>query len=225
MTSLVFKYGGTLDKYMGDAIMAFFGAPLDQSDHHLRACLTATGMIEELKVLQQKWERRGLPPLDIGIGVNSGLMVVGNMGSDSLFDYTVIGDNVNLGSRLEGLNKQYGTNIIVSEFTHHHVKDEFRFRELDLVQVKGKEKVVKIYELLRKEDILLKWEELFLTHYEEGLKRYRNREWIEAIEEFSIALKVLPNDVTTRLYITRCEELKKTPPPDDWDGTYRFKEK
>ena len=225
MTSLVFKYGGTLDKYMGDAIMAFFGAPLDQPDHHLRACLAATGMIEELKVLQQKWERRGLPPLDIGIGLNSGLMVVGNMGSDSLFDYTVIGDNVNLGSRLEALNKQYGTNIIVSEFTHHHVKDEFRFRELDLVQVKGKEKVVTIYELLRKENIPLKWEELFLSHYEQGLKRYRSRNWIEAIEEFSIALKALPNDVTTRLYITRCEEFKNTPPPDDWDGTYRFKEK
>jgi len=95
MTSLVFKHGGTLDKYMGDSIMAFFGAPLDQPDHHLRACLTATGMVEELKLLQEKWKKRGLPFLNSGIGVNSGPMVVGNMGSDSLFDYTVIGDNVN----------------------------------------------------------------------------------------------------------------------------------
>jgi len=225
MTSVIFKYGGTLDKYMGDAIMAFFGAPLDQSDHHLRACLTATGMIEELKMLQQKWEKRELPPLDIGIGINSGLMVVGNMGSDSLFDYTVIGDNVNLGARLESLNKQYGTNIIVSEFTYRYVNDQFSFRELDLVQVKGKEKVVKIYELLGKENIPPKWEEMFLTHYEEGLKRYRNREWMRAIEEFSVALKAFPHDVTTRLYITRCEEFKKSPPPDDWGGIFRFEEK
>ncbi|KPJ58542.1 MAG: hypothetical protein AMJ42_03090 [Deltaproteobacteria bacterium DG_8] len=225
MTAVVFKYDGTLDKYMGDNIMAFFGAPLDQPDHRLRACLTATGMIEELKVLQQKWKKRGLPPLDSGIGINSGPMVVGNMGSDSLFDYTVVGDNVNLGSRLEGLNKRYGTNIIVSEFTYRHVKDEFKFRELDLVQVKGKEKAVKIYELLIKEDIPLKWEELFLTHYEEGLKRYRNREWVKAIEEFSVALKAFPHDAITRLYITRCEEFQKTPPTDDWDGIYRFEEK
>lgn len=225
MTNVVFKYNGTLDKYMGDNIMAFFGAPLKQPDHHLRACLTASGMIDELKVLQQEWRKRGLPPLNSGIGINSGPMVVGNMGSDSLFDYTVIGDNVNLGSRLEGLNKQYGTNIIVSEYTYHHVKDEFNFRELDLVLVKGKEKAVKIYELLRKEDIPLEWKERFLKPYEEGIKKYRNREWMKAIEEFSIALKAFPNDTISRLYIKRCEECKETPPPDDWNGIYRFKEK
>lgn len=225
MTTVVFKHDGTLDKYMGDNIMAFFGAPLDQPDHYLRACLTATGMMEELKILQQKWEKRRLPPLNSGIGINSGPMVVGNMGSASLFDYTVIGDNVNLGSRLEGLNKQYGTNIIVSEFTYRHVKDEFKFRELDLVQVKGKEKAVKIYELLRKEDMPLKGEELFLIHYKEGLKRYRNREWTKAIEEFDATLKAFPDDATSRLYIKRCEAFQEAPPPEDWDGVYRFKEK
>ena len=222
MTTVVFQYDGTLDKYMGDAIMAFFGAPLDQPDHHLRACYTATGMIEELKVLQRKWKEKGLPLLNCGIGINSGLMVVGNMGSDSLFDYTVIGDNVNLGSRLEGLNKKYGTNVIISEFTHHYVKDAFKFRELDLVQVKGKERAVTIYELLRKEDIPFNWEESFLKPYEEGLKRYRNREWMKATEEFSKALEAFPNDLTARLYIKRCETFKEIPPPGDWDGIYRF---
>jgi adenylate cyclase len=225
MTSLVFKHDGTLDKYMGDNIMAFFGAPLDQPDHHVRACLTATGMVEELKLLQEKWKKRGLPFLNSGIGVNSGPMVVGNMGSDSLFDYTVIGDNVNLGSRLEALNKRYSTNIIVSEFTYHQVEDEFIFRELDLVQVKGKEKAVTIYELLRKEDISPEWEKQFHKHYKEGLKRYRNREWMKAIEEFDKALKGSLNDVTSRLYITRCEKFSKTPPPDDWEGIYRYDEK
>jgi len=225
MTSEVFHYGGTLDKYMGDNIMAFFGAPLDQPDHHMRACLTATGMIERLQALQQEWEKRGLPSLNSGIGINSGPMVVGNMGSDLLFDYTVVGDNVNLGSRLEGLNKRYGTNIIVSEFTYQQVKDAFIFRELDLVQVKGKEKAVTIYELLKKEDIPPTWRTQFLTHYEAGLKSYRNREWLQAIEEFSTALKAFPNDDATRLYITRCEEFKDTPPPEDWDGVYTMHSK
>ena len=225
MTSVVFNYGGTLDKYMGDALMAFFGAPLDQPDHHQRACLTALGMMEELKALKQKWQERGLPPLECGIGINSGLMVVGNMGSASLFDYTVIGDNVNLGSRLEGLNKVYGTSIIVSEFTYHKVKADFTFRELDLVQVKGKEQAVTIYELLCKEDLPSKGGELFFTHYQQGLIRYRNREWIRAIEAFSNALTYSPTDVTTRLYRARCEAYKKTPPPDGWDGVYHAIEK
>jgi len=220
MTAVIFKNKGTLDKYMGDAIMAFFGAPLDQPEHHLRACFTAVGMVEKLNVLQQKWKIRGLPHLSIGIGINSGLMVVGNMGSDSLFDYTVIGDNVNLGSRLESLNKQYGTTIIISEFTYHYVKDAFTCRELDLVQVKGKEKAVTIYELVSKEGISSQWKESFLNHYEEGLKRYRERKWEKAVEEFSSALKASPNDVTTRLYIKRCEMFSENPPPDEWKGIF-----
>jgi adenylate cyclase len=147
------------------------------------------------------------------------------MGSASLFDYTVIGDNVNLGSRLEGLNKVYGTTIIVSEFTYHKVKADFTFRELDLVQVKGKEQAVTIYELLCKEDLPSKGGEQFLTHYQQGLIRYRNREWISAIEAFSNALTYSPTDVTTRLYRARCEAYKKTPPPDGWDGIYHAIEK
>ncbi|MCJ7595151.1 MAG: adenylate/guanylate cyclase domain-containing protein, partial [Desulfobacterales bacterium] len=123
MTKVVFKYEGTLDKYMGDAVMAIYGAPLDQPDHPFRACNTALDMLEALKRLNEKWVLEGKPSLDIGIGVNTGMMMVGNMGSDQRFDYTVMGDAVNLGSRLEGANKTYQTNILISEFTYERVKE------------------------------------------------------------------------------------------------------
>ncbi|HOG12896.1 MAG TPA: adenylate/guanylate cyclase domain-containing protein, partial [Smithellaceae bacterium] len=137
MTNQVFHYDGLLDKYMGDAIMAVFGAPLDQPDHALRACRTSLAMMKELHKLQEKWKAEGRPAFDIGVGLNSGDMVVGNMGSEMRFDYTVMGDMVNLGSRLEGINKEYGTNIIISEFTYDKVKDAMCCRELDGVRVKG----------------------------------------------------------------------------------------
>jgi adenylate cyclase len=146
MTDLVLEYGGTLDKYIGDAIMAFWGAPLPMADHAKRSCECALKQMEKLRELNALWppERK----LDIGIGLNSGIMTVGNMGSSLRMNYTLMGDNVNLGSRLEGTNKEYGTNIIVSEFTYGLVKDDFIFRELDVVRVKGKNKPVMIYELV-----------------------------------------------------------------------------
>ena len=148
MTDIVFEYEGLLDKYMGDAIMAVYGAPLDQPDHALRACRTALKMRVVLERLQKKWTEEGRPVLNIGVGINSGDMVVGNMGSEMRFDYTVMGDSVNLGSRLEGINKEYGTGIVISEFTYERVKDTLLCRELDWVRVKGKKLPVKIYELL-----------------------------------------------------------------------------
>ncbi|HPF04439.1 MAG TPA: adenylate/guanylate cyclase domain-containing protein [Spirochaetota bacterium] len=148
MTDIVINTDGTLDKYIGDAIMAFWGAPIEMSDHSLKACRAALEMMEALKVMNHKWEKEGKPILDIGIGINTGDMVVGNMGSSSRMDYTLMGDNVNLGSRLEGTNKFYGTNIIISEFTYQYVKDDVIARELDLIRVKGKALPVKIYELI-----------------------------------------------------------------------------
>ncbi|MDQ1277367.1 MAG: adenylate cyclase [Thermodesulfobacteriota bacterium] len=148
MTDIVFKYEGLLDKYIGDAIMAVFGAPLEQPDHALRGCRTALEMMAELKVLQERWSREGRPYVDIGVGINSGDMVVGNMGSNMRFDYTVMGDNANLSSRLEGINKEYGTHIIISEYTNEVVKEEMFCREVNSVRVKGKKLPVKIYELI-----------------------------------------------------------------------------
>jgi len=148
MTSIILKNQGLVDKYMGDAIMAFWGAPLDQPNHAELACQSSLEMIDKLKELQKKWKKEGIPSFDIGIGLNSGEAVVGNMGSSKRFDYTAMGDNVNLASRLEGLNKTYGTNIIISENTYKVVKDKFKTRKLDLVTVKGKKKSITIYELL-----------------------------------------------------------------------------
>jgi adenylate cyclase len=150
MTSIILKNEGLVDKYMGDAIMAFWGAPLDQPNHAELACESSLEMMDKLKELQEKWKKEGIPSFDIGIGLNSGDAIVGNMGSSSRFDYTAMGDSVNLASRLENLNKKYGTNIIISENTYKIVKDKFNLRKLDVVKVKGKTKPIAIYELLSK---------------------------------------------------------------------------
>jgi adenylate cyclase len=219
MTNMVFTYDGLLDKYMGDAIMAVFGAPLDQPDHPLRACKTALGMMDELKILQKKWADEGRPILNIGIGINSGDMVVGNMGSDMRFDYTVMGDSVNLGSRLEGINKEYGTNIVISESTHNAVKNVLFCRELDSVRVKGKNLPVKIYELLGEKKDAEKWEKA-VGIFEEGLSQYRQCLWDEAIISFQRVLEIKADDAPAKLYIVRCQELKKNPPKEPWDGVF-----
>ena len=224
MTDIVFKYDGLLDKYMGDAIMAVFGAPLDQPDHPKRACMTAIRMMEELKKLQKKWRDEERPVLDIGIGVNSGDMVVGNMGSEMRFDYTVMGDSVNLGSRLEGINKEYGTNIVISEFTYEKVKDTLLCRELDSVRVKGKALPVRIYELLgeRKDSEKLSG---FVSAFDEGLAKYTQYQWDEAISCFKKAIEIRSGDPPSELYIKRCNEFKENPPEDGWDGVYTMTKK
>lgn len=224
MTDVVFKHDGMLDKYMGDAIMAVFGAPLDQPDHARRACQTALEMMDELHRLQKKWQAEGKPVLNIGIGVNSGDMVVGNMGSEMRFDYTVMGDMVNLGSRLEGINKEYGSNIIFSEFTYNAVKDFMCCRELDWVRVKGKKLPVKIYELLAEKKDESKFKEL-ITAFEEGLALYRASRWDEAIAAFQKTLGIRPEDEAARLYIERCNNLKENPPPAPWDGVFTMTKK
>ena len=224
MTDIVFHYEGLLDKYMGDAIMAVFGAPLDQPDHPLRACYTALDMMEELKTLQKKWEEEGRPVLDIGIGINSGDMVVGNMGSEMRFDYTVMGDSVNLGSRLEGINKEYGTNIVISQYTYEKVNGKLFCRELDSVRVKGKALPVKIYELMGKGDDAAQWRP-FVEKFEEGLSFYKEGRWDEAITSFNDVLSLRPGDGASLLYIQRCEALREDPPEGAWDGVFTMTRK
>ena len=224
MTDIVFKYDGLLDKYMGDAIMAVFGAPLDQPDHPERACMTAIRMMEKLKKLQKKWSDEERPVLDIGIGINSGDMVVGNMGSEMRFDYTVMGDSVNLGSRLEGINKEYGTNIVISEFTYEKVKDTLLCRELDSVRVKGKALPVRIYELLGERKYSEKLSG-FVSAFEEGLVNYRQYQWDEAIFCFKKAIEIRSGDPPSELYIKRCDGLKENPPETGWDGVYTMTKK
>jgi adenylate cyclase len=219
MTDIVFKYDGTLDKYMGDAIMAIFGAPLDLPDHPIKACHSALEMIEELKNLNQKWIAEGKHPMDIGIGINTGPMMVGNMGSAQRFDFTAMGDSVNLGSRLEGVNKSYKTNIIISEFTFEKVKNEFTCMELDAVRVKGKKRPVKIYSLVGYKDLPGIQEEV-IKQFNQGVMFYKRRKWDKAIHIFENITAMDPNLYAAQVYIDRCFDLKKNPPPADWDGVY-----
>lgn len=224
MTRLVFESKGTLDKYMGDAIMAFFGAPIPYPDHAKYACLCALKMIEQLKVIQSEYEKKNYPKIDIGIGINTGDMSVGNMGSDIVRSYTVMGDAVNLGSRLEGITKQYGSKIIISEFTYNDIKNDFTCREIDWVRVKGKLQPVKIYELLSKEPIPLQNQEM-LKYFTEGTQHYHQKQWEKAIESFNLSLNLVPSDPASQLYLKRCQNYLQTPPEDDWDGVFEMKTK
>jgi len=219
MTNIVFKHEGTLDKYMGDAIMAIFGAPVAHPDHAARSCLTALEMMVMLGELHPKWREQGLPELDIGIGVNTGPMSVGNMGSKVRFDYTVMGDNVNLGSRLEGINKQYGTNVIISEYTYNYAKEAIYARELDSVRVKGKREPVKIYELLGSGTPTDNHQQV-MDHFHEALTLYRNQKWEDAIKLFTHVRSIKKDDFTSGVYISRCDSMRKQPPGTEWDGVF-----
>jgi adenylate cyclase len=219
MTQAVFAEDGLLDKYIGDAIMAVYGAPLAMPEHAYRACQTALRMLEALATLQPRWQARGLPVIHIGIGINSGPMVVGNMGSDVHFAYTAMGDEVNLGSRLEGVTKEYGASIIISETTWQYVNDRLATRELDIIRVKGKEHPTRIFELLGPLPLSPAHVQL-VQHFTAGLQAYRAQHWDVAMHCFQEALCVVPDDPPSQLYLRRCREFRYLPPPAPWDGVY-----
>jgi len=224
MTDVIFKNWGTLDKYIGDAIMAFWGAPYPQTDHSVRACRTALQMIDVLKKLQAKWEAQGRPRIDVGIGINTGPMVVGNMGSTKRFNFTIMGDSVNLASRLEGTNKQFGTRIIVSEATYLEAQEHFIVRELDLIRVKGKTKPVKIYELLGPTADLETYRDR-VERFHQGLEKYRSGLWESALKTFEELTINYPQDAPSRIFVQRCHDLLEQPPAGAWDGVYVMKTK
>ena len=226
MTNIILTHNGVVDKYMGDAIMAFWNAPLDQPKHAELTCSTALEMEKKLKQLQKEWNARGVPPLEIGVGINTGPAVVGNMGSYERFDYTAMGDTVNLGSRLEGLNKQYGTRIIISETTKSAVeKKPFLVRKLDKVMVKGKKEPITIYELSSKKEDALDWYYKVIEHFEKGLEEYFKQQWDKALHEFNSVLKIRPEDGPSKAFIERCEYFKHHAPEKDWDGVWVMKTK
>ena len=217
MTDLIFKHDGMLDKYIGDAVMAVWGAPLEQPDHATRACIATVEMVRRLAELNQRWEERGWPRLEIGCGLNSGPMVFGNMGSEQHLALTVMGDNVNLGSRLEGTNKTYGTHIIASENTVQAAKDAIVVRELDLIRVKGREEPVRMYEVLGAASEREQWQPL-IADFEAGLAAYRERRWQDATESFEKVLAAKPHDGPATLYLERCARFAVDPPPPTWTG-------
>ncbi len=220
MTKIVFKNRGVLDKYIGDAVMAFWGAPIYEKEHAYLACKTALEMQEAIKELQKDWPtNKNAVRFQVRIGINTGDMVVGNMGSETRFDYTLIGDNVNLGSRLEGINKIYGTSIIISETTYKQLEQKVIVRFLDTVIVKGKSKGMGIYELrgLGTPDDK---EAEFLHEFEISRKLYEKGEFKKALPGFQAVQKYNVNDTVTNLYIIRCSELIKNP-AKIWDGIYQ----
>lgn len=227
MTGIILRSGGVLDKYIGDAIMAFWGAPLDLPDHADRAALSALMMLLELDKLKVEFNKRGLPKIDIGIGLNTGPMSVGNMGSNDRFQYTVMGDAVNLGSRLEGITKEYGVKAIMSEFTQAKIKNpQILCRDLDDVRVKGKLEPVKLFELVRPD--LLKSESAIkdlIGEFTDGRKAYRAQDWPKAKEHFLKCMQIKPDDGPTALYLKDIEKLESQPKIENWDGVRIFTHK
>jgi len=219
MSHVIKSHGGTLDKFIGDAIMAIWGAPLDDEDHAARAVRAAMEMMNQLKASQADFAARDLPLIDIGIGINTGIVSVGNFGSRERFDYTVMGDNVNLASRLEGLNKDYGPNIIISEFTKAALGDRFFCRIVDKVQVKGKNKAVVIYEPLvegEPDETLRREVEVF----DSAVRAYQAHKFEQAFEVIETLYRKNPLRLYA-VYLHRMKTFRDNPPPPHWDGTER----
>lgn len=220
MSNIILFSGGTLDKYIGDAIMAFWNAPEAVENHSLRACEVALKCIEELKYLQKEWLKRGLPPLKCRIGLNTGPVLVGNLGSIKRMDYTVIGDTVNLASRLEGLNKYYGTDIMISEDVFNEVKDIMFCRPLDFVMVKGRTGVTLIYELINYKDLVSEREIELKDLYSEALYFYKVGDFSRASKAFKYLVINFPEDIASKKLLSRCIEYEKNPPTGKWTGVY-----
>ena len=218
MSERILAFDGTLDKYEGDAIMAFWGAPVPLPDHALLACKSALAMRDGLKELNKHWGEQGRPELRMRIGINTGDMVVGNMGSRGKFAYTVMGDSVNLASRLEGANKVYRTSIMVSRRTFELVKDQIVGRELDTITVKGRSEPVGVYELLflRDGDIDVATVD-FLEVYTRGMELYHSRNWKEAREVFAHALELRPDDYPSRIHLDRAVHFHAVPSDENSD--------
>jgi len=228
MTKIIMNSGGVLDKYIGDAIMAFWGAPLMVPNQADCAAIASMKMLYALDYLQKNFKKKNLPRIDIGIGLNSGFMAVGNMGSNERFCYTVMGDSVNLGARLEGLTKEYGVKIILSEFTQQKLTHpELLTRDLDDIRVKGKYKPVKIFELLRP-DVVRNRQSLhdLIGEFERGREEYLARNWQNSEKYFIKCIKIKPKDGPSVMYLRRLKDYQASPPAKEkWDGIYTFTHK
>ena len=224
MTGIIYETRGTIDKYIGDAIMAFWGAPVQDPDHANHAIIAALNMQRELERLRPQFASRGWPEIHIGIGINTGEMRVGNMGSRFRMAYTALGDAVNLGARLEGITKEYGVGIVVGESTKAAAAG-ICFRELDLVRVKGKNKPVAIFQPLGRAEDMVEATRAEMGTFHEFLSVYRNGEWGKAAPLLDELQRLSPGSRLYTLYGKRIEYFRRNPPPDDWDGVFVFKTK
>jgi adenylate cyclase len=226
MVECIQREGGMLDKFIGDAIMAAFGIPVTHDDDEDRAVRAAIAMIRNLNTWNQSRLAEGKLPVNMGIGLNTDVVVSGNIGSKKRMDFTIIGDGVNLASRLESACKQYSARILLSEFTYKKLRGTYRAREVDLVVVKGKTQPVPVYEVLDYHS-----EESFpnmmdvVNQFKDGIAKYRQARWDAAAAAFREALRLNPQDKLSAHYIERCEHLKAHPPGDAWDGVWVMTEK
>jgi adenylate cyclase len=220
MADVVFRHDGVLAQYAGDAIEAFWNAPMDQPDHARRACRTALAMVAGIDRLRPEFERRGWPDLDMGVGINTGPMVVGNMGSKDRLIYTAVGDPVNVASRLEGLSKEYGVRIVVGEVTAAAVSADFTCRFLDRVAVRGRAAPLDCYEVLAPAGTLAAAAQPRIERYHHAIELYRSRRWEEAVRLLDELATAAPADGPIALYQRRARALLAHPPPDDWDGVF-----
>ncbi len=222
MSDIIMAHGGTIDKYNGDSIMAFFGAPIYFEDHATKACRAAIEMINRINKMQDDWKRAGTPPFFTRIGINTGKMIVGNMGSRSKFNYTVLGDTVNLASRLEGANKYYRTQIIIGDHTYRRLDRQIITRELDLVKVVGKRKPERIFQVVT--TATRRYRE-FLKLYHKGRHFMHKKDFKNALDIFGEALRIHKNDTPTELHMKRCKMFLKNPPDKNWDGSFELHSK
>ena len=220
MTAIVFRHDGVLAHYAGDGLEAFWNAPISQPDHARRACESALEMVAALGALRIEFAAHGWKGLDMGVGINTGTMIVGNLGSRDRLAYTAVGDPVNVASRLEGLSKEYGVHVVIGEATRQAAGDAFEYRFLDLVAVKGRAEPVRVYELLgRAGDVPAERREL-LARYDRGVALYHARQWEEAMALFDELAAAAPDDGPVGLYRRRAQELLAEPPGSDWDGVW-----
>jgi adenylate cyclase len=224
LTKVIYSKGGTLDKYIGDAIMCFWGAPFDDKKHALHACQCAMMFYDALKEINKNWKLRGLPQLSIRSSVSSGTAVVGNVGSTDRLNYTALGDTINLASRLEGLNKVYGTEVLINENAYEAIKELFLCRLVDRVSVRGQTKGVYIYEIMRRDNEIVAPENLadYSRDFVSAFKFYEVGDWEKASAMFASILQIYPKDKLSSLYVDRCKFLLKEKSPENWDGIWKF---
>jgi adenylate cyclase len=225
MVNIIFNNEGTLDKFIGDAIVAFWGAPVKIHDHHYKAVITGLQMRNAIKTFNRENHGKGLPQLKIGIGIHTGEVILGNIGSEKKLDYTVIGDSVNMASRLEGLTKTYNSSIIISQDTYEHVQNEISCRVLDHVKVKGKDRPITIYEVIDAVKSVDEETSRIISLTQKAFKQYRQRAFSESISTFDTILGIRPNDFLSKMFISRCLDYRQHQPPDDWDGCCVYKTK
>jgi adenylate cyclase len=226
MVDCIQREGGMLDKFIGDAIMAAFGLPVPHDDDVDRAMRASISMISKLRLWNAERATAGKKPVDMGIGLNTDSVVSGNIGSPKRMDYTIIGDGVNLASRLESACKQYAARILISENTFRKLHGTYRIREVDRVVVKGKSEPVGVYEVLdyHTEETFPNLREA-VDYFQAGLAYYRKANWDKACSAFRQALAIHAEDGLPRIYMERCEYLKEHPPGDNWDGVWVMKSK